>query len=87
VFEDPLALRIVGADAEAALRRDPNAFDGPAGSSRLRASLAFEVDHPATQAWKCGRLADTGIAVPPSLAFAPVDVERDALADRLRAAG
>jgi len=47
----------------------------------------FEVDHPATQAWRRQRLRDAGIALPPSLSFAPVDFERDTLANGLRAAG
>ncbi|HUJ61509.1 MAG TPA: SAM-dependent methyltransferase [Kofleriaceae bacterium] len=47
----------------------------------------FEVDHPATQAWKRERLAAAGIAVPPTLAFAPVDFARDALLDALAAVG
>jgi methyltransferase (TIGR00027 family) len=40
----------------------------------------FEVDHPATQAWKRERLAETGIAIPDSMHFAPVDFERETLA-------
>jgi methyltransferase (TIGR00027 family) len=47
----------------------------------------FEVDHPATQAWKRQRLAEAGIAAPASLAFAPVDFERVSLAEGLAAAG
>jgi methyltransferase (TIGR00027 family) len=47
----------------------------------------FEVDHPATQAWKRERLHRSGIALPPSLIFAPVDFERQGLADGLRAVG
>jgi methyltransferase (TIGR00027 family) len=47
----------------------------------------FEVDHPATQAWKRQRLAEVGIPVPSRLTFAPVDFEREALADGLMAAG
>ena len=47
----------------------------------------FEVDHPATQAWKLRRLADAGIEVPPSLTFVPVDFEHEQLPERLRAAG
>jgi methyltransferase (TIGR00027 family) len=39
-----------------------------------------EVDHPATQAWKRERLAETGIAIPDSLRFAPVDFEHETLA-------
>ena len=47
----------------------------------------FEVDHPATQAWKRERLVRVGLAVPASLTFAPVDFEQQSLADGLRAAG
>ena len=47
----------------------------------------WEVDHPATQAWKRQRLAETGIAIPPNLTFAPVDFERETLAGGLAAAG
>ena len=47
----------------------------------------FEVDHPATQAWKRQRLAEAEIPVPANLAFAPVDFERETLADGLSAAG
>jgi methyltransferase (TIGR00027 family) len=47
----------------------------------------WEVDHPATQAWKRARLAEAEITVPPSLTFVPVDFERDALPDALRRAG
>jgi len=47
----------------------------------------FEVDHPATQAWKRRRLAESGIAIPPSLTFAPVNFEIDTLTDGLARAG
>jgi methyltransferase (TIGR00027 family) len=47
----------------------------------------FEVDYPATQAWKQRRLADAGLAAPASLTFAPVDFERQTLAEGLAAAG
>ncbi|MGW4356484.1 class I SAM-dependent methyltransferase [Nocardia sp. NPDC004582] len=47
----------------------------------------FEVDHPATQAWKRQRLAASAIDVPEGLTFVPVDFETDALATRLEAAG
>ena len=46
----------------------------------------WEVDHPATQAWKLECLTAAGIAVPPNLTFAPVDFERETLADGLAAA-
>jgi methyltransferase (TIGR00027 family) len=47
----------------------------------------FEVDYPATQAWKRERLEQAGLAVPDTLTFAPVDFERQSLADGLAAAG
>ncbi len=47
----------------------------------------FEVDHPATQQWKRGRLQQAGLALPASLTFAPVDFERESMADGLKAAG
>ena len=47
----------------------------------------FEVDHPATQAWKRDRIAQMSIDIPCSLIFAPVDFERGSLADGLAAGG
>lgn len=47
----------------------------------------FEVDHPATQAWKQQRLAASGIDFPELVTFVPVDFETDVLAERLAAAG
>ncbi|NUS42987.1 MAG: class I SAM-dependent methyltransferase [Mycobacteriaceae bacterium] len=47
----------------------------------------FEVDRPATQAWKRRRLAASGIDLPEGFAFVPVDFETDTLAPRLEAAG
>lgn len=47
----------------------------------------FEVDHPATQAWKRRRLAAGHIAVPEGVTFAAVDFAREALPAALRAAG
>jgi methyltransferase (TIGR00027 family) len=49
--------------------------------------IVYEVDYPATQAWKRERLAQAGVTLPPSLTFAPVDFERQGLADGLAAAG
>ena len=56
------------------------------GTFRERLRI-FEVDHPATQTWKRQRLADAAIPVPDNLVFAPVDFERQGLADGLEAAG
>ena len=60
------------------------AAGGPAGRGRIR---VFEVDHPASQQWKRGRLAAAGIAVPDHVSLVPLDFERDPLAGRLRQAG
>jgi methyltransferase (TIGR00027 family) len=47
----------------------------------------FEVDHPATQAWKCELLQSNGIAIPENLSYAPVDFECQLLAEQLELAG
>lgn len=47
----------------------------------------FEVDHPATQAWKRERLEAAGIAVPSSVRFVPVDFETQRLGAELERAG
>ncbi len=47
----------------------------------------FEVDHPATQAWKRRRLKQSGIESPDSLIYAPVDFESNTLLDGLNAVG
>ena len=47
----------------------------------------FEVDHPATQAWKRERLAEAQIALPPWLVFVAVDFERDDVGVKLVPAG
>src|SRR5262245_26696229 len=125
ILDDPLALRIIGAEAEAAVRA--RAGQGPAATFRpfvavrsryaedelaravdrgirqyvvLGAGLdtfayrnphsrlrVFEVDHPARQVWKRGRLQDAGIAVPPSVTFAAIDFEKQTLAGGLAQAG
>jgi len=48
---------------------------------------AFEVDYPATQMWKRDRIRAAGLAEPPSLVFAPVNFERESLAEGLTRAG
>jgi methyltransferase (TIGR00027 family) len=47
----------------------------------------FEVDFPATQAWKREMLAHAGIALPGNLTFVPLDFEHKALAEGLAEAG
>lgn len=61
---------------------DTFAYRNPHSSLRV-----FEVDHPATQAWKREQLQAAGIPVPPSLTFVPVDFERQTLADGLAPSG
>jgi methyltransferase (TIGR00027 family) len=127
VLDDPLALRIIGAEAAEELRSNPK--EHHAFSRAFRAFMAarsryaedelacavargvrqyvvlgagldtfayrnphaglwvFEVDHPATQAWKREQLQAAGIAIPQSLTFVPVDFERQTLADGLGQAG
>jgi len=126
IFTDPLAARILGADAEAAIREAENdlsrrklrlfiavrtrfaedsltvaatrgvrqlvvlgaGLDTYAYRTTLGGSLRmFEVDHPATQSWKRQRLAEAAIPVPRALTFAPLDFERETLAQGLTAVG
>jgi methyltransferase (TIGR00027 family) len=54
---------------------------------RARQILIYEVDHPATQAWKRQRLAEAQIALPPWLIFVRVDFEREDVGEKLVAAG
>src|SRR6185312_11952667 len=44
-------------------------------------------DFPVTQGWKRERLREAGLAVPRTLTFAPVDFERESLAEGLARAG
>ncbi len=61
---------------------DTFALRNPHGEIRI-----YEVDHPATQAWKRQRLAEAQIALPPWLIFVSVDFERDDVGEKLVAAG
>jgi methyltransferase (TIGR00027 family) len=127
VLDDPLALRIIGSEAEEALRSNPK--ERHAFARAFRAFMAarsryaedelaqavvigvrqyvvlgagldtfayrnphsglrvFEVDHPATQAWKRERLKAAEIEIPQSLTFVPIDFERQTLADGLAQSG
>jgi methyltransferase (TIGR00027 family) len=63
---------------------DTFALRNPHGAQQIR---IYEVDHPATQAWKLQRLAEAQIALPPWLILVPVDFERDDVGEKLVAAG
>ena len=63
---------------------DTFAYRNPHPPERLR---VFEVDMPATQAWKREMLGRTKIEPPASLTFVPVDFETQSLPGQLRAAG
>jgi methyltransferase (TIGR00027 family) len=128
ILEDPLALRIIGAEAESTLRlrlaqfqkseerafraavmvRNRYAEDELAQSIQrgvrqyviLGAGLdtfayrnpfphlrVFEVDHPATQAWKRSCLEKAAIPIPASVTYVSVDFERQVMTDALRQSG
>lgn len=53
----------------------------------LRHLAVYEVDHPATQAWKRRRLAHLQVGEPDGLRFASVDFERDDLLGELERGG
>jgi methyltransferase (TIGR00027 family) len=85
--EDELALAlgrgvrqyvILGAGLDTFAYRNPH----PEGGLHV-----FEVDHPATQAWKRERLEEIGFTPPADLTFAPIDFETKTLAEGLRSAG
>jgi methyltransferase (TIGR00027 family) len=131
VFDDPVALRIIGKESTLALQANPRQYETTKLSPYLRAFVAarsryaedelalgvrrgvrqyvilgagldtfayrnpcpegvlqvFEVDHPATQAWKRARLDEIGITPPGDLTFAPVDFETQTLEEGLGDAG
>jgi methyltransferase (TIGR00027 family) len=61
---------------------DTFAYRNPFPSLRV-----FEVDLPATQAWKRKMLGEAGIAQPENLTFVPLDFERQMLAEGLAGSG
>lgn len=69
---------ILGAGLDTFAHRNPYTGD------TLR---VFEVDHPATQAWKRSRLQAAGISVPQNLTYAPINFERQTLEEGLVKAG
>jgi methyltransferase (TIGR00027 family) len=131
VFDDPLAIRVLGGDNASALQPKPQWLEETPLSRVLRASLAarsryaedelhiavqrgvrqyvvlgagldtfayrnpypegvlhvFEVDYPATQTWKRRHLEESGIPIPRTLTFVPIDFETQTLEDGLRREG
>jgi methyltransferase (TIGR00027 family) len=74
--EDCLALAVSRGVRQAVIfgaGLDTFSLRNPSSGQGLR---VFEVDHPATQAWKRNRLTEAGLTIPASLAFAPVDLEQ-----------
>ena len=69
---------ILGAGLDSFAYRRPDLLD------RLR---VYEVDHPASQAWKQDRLVELGVARPANLVYAPVDFETQTLREGLQTAG
>ena len=61
---------------------DTFAYRNPYAQVRI-----FEVDHPATQAWKRDLLEANGIPVPDSVQHVAVDFERQSLGEQLELAG
>jgi len=53
----------------------------------LHTLTVFEVDHPASQAWKRQRVAELGLPESDHHVFVPVDFEVDSLHDQLGSAG
>jgi len=80
---DAVANRVVSQLVVLGAGFDTFALRNPFGT-RLR---VFEVDHPATQAWKRERLAAMGIAIPEWLSFTGVDFEHESFSERLLANG
>lgn len=63
------------------------ARSGLSGHSVHPGLRIFEVDHPATQAWKRACLEQGGIHVPTTVTFVPVNFEREDLMAQLGASG
>jgi methyltransferase (TIGR00027 family) len=54
---------------------------------RLGSLTVFEVDHPASQAWKLERVEELGLPLSDSQVFVPADFETELVQDVLGAAG
>jgi methyltransferase (TIGR00027 family) len=53
----------------------------------MQALHVYEVDHPATQSWKCARVKELGIKSPRTLRHIPIDFEHETLTRGLAAGG
>src|ERR1700691_3468505 len=87
IAEDALSRAVEGGGRQIVIlgaRLDTFALPNPHGARQIR---IYEVDHPATQAWKRQRLAEAQIALPLWLILLPVDFERDDMGEKLVAAG
>jgi methyltransferase (TIGR00027 family) len=83
--EDELTAAIVrGATQYVILGAGLNTYAYRSTHSRLR---VFEVDYPATLAWKRTRLEAAGIGIPSSVAFVPTDFEEQTLCSALQSSG
>jgi methyltransferase (TIGR00027 family) len=83
--EDELARLVArGVDQYVVLGAGLDTFAYRSPHPRVR---VFEVDHPATQAWKRERLAASEIPIPASVTFASIDFERERLSEVLAGAG
>jgi methyltransferase (TIGR00027 family) len=69
---------ILGAGLDTFALRNPH---------RAREIRIYEIDHPATQAWKRERLNEAQIALPRCLTLVPVDFEQNDVGEKLAAAG
>jgi methyltransferase (TIGR00027 family) len=63
---------------------DTSAYRVPTSAQPLH---IWEVDHPATQAWKRERLRDAGITSSDCVTYVPIDFEHQTLPEELAAAG
>jgi methyltransferase (TIGR00027 family) len=74
---------VLGAGLDTFAYRNPHAST----SSKSSGLSVFEVDHPATQAWKREQLRAAEINIPPETVFVPVDFERETIAEGLSRVG
>jgi methyltransferase (TIGR00027 family) len=83
--EDELTVAIArGATQYVSLGAGLDTYAYRSTHSQLR---VFEVDHPATQAWKRMRLEASGIEIPSSLTFVPTNFEEQTLCSALQSSG